>query len=44
MDTIAKKKVKQLDCVIAILTFACALVFITAIVIGIILTNQIFFK
>jgi hypothetical protein len=44
MDPIIKKKVKHLDCLIAILTFACTVVFMTAIVIAIVLIYQIFFK
>ena len=44
MDHELKKRIKHLDQVLAILTFACAIVFISAAVIAIVLIKQIYFK
>lgn len=44
MDQEAKKKIKDLDGIIAILTFACVIVFIVAITIAFLLFNSIIKK
>jgi len=44
MSSEINKKLKHLDCIVAILTFACTVVFISAIAIGIVLIKKIFFK